>query len=63
MGFFVLLHGRFSGLGKGVPNWIVVDIVRMENGVLSEHWDVIQDEASRAESKSGLPVFGDSFGA
>ena len=62
-GDFVLLHGRFSGLGEGVPNWIVVDIVRMENGVLAEHWDVIQDEASRDESKSGLPMFGDSFGA
>ncbi len=62
-GDFVLLHGRFSGLGEGVPNWIVVDIVRMENGVLAEHWDVIQDEASREESKSGLPMFGDSFGA
>ena len=62
-GDFVLLHGRFSGLGEGAPNWVVVDIVRMENGVLAEHWDVIQDEASRAESKSGLPMFGDSFGA
>src|SRR5208282_6682108 len=37
---FVLLHGRFSGLGEGAPNWVVVDIVRMENGVLAEHWDV-----------------------
>ena len=45
------------------PNWIVVDIVRMENGALAEHWDVVQDEASREESKSGLPMFGDSFGA
>jgi predicted SnoaL-like aldol condensation-catalyzing enzyme len=62
-GEFVLLHGRFSGLGEGVLNWIVVDIVRMENGVLAERWDVIQDEASRAESKSGYPMFGDSFGA
>ena len=60
-GDFVLLHGRFSGLGKGVPNWVVVDIVRMENGVLAEHWDVIQDEATRAQSKSGNPMFGDEF--
>jgi len=35
----------------------------MENGLLAEHWDVIQDEASRADSKSGLPMFGNSFGA
>jgi predicted SnoaL-like aldol condensation-catalyzing enzyme len=60
-GDFVLLHGRFSGLGEGVPNWVVVDIVRMQNGVLAEHWDVIQDEATRAQSKSGNPMFGDEF--
>ena len=60
-GDFVMLHGRFSGLGPGIPNWIVVDIVRIENGVLAEHWDVIQDEATRKSSKSGLPMFGDKF--
>jgi hypothetical protein len=26
-----------------------------------EHWDVIQDEATRETSKSGLPMFGDKF--
>jgi predicted SnoaL-like aldol condensation-catalyzing enzyme len=61
-GDFVMLHGRFSGLGPGIPNWIVVDIVRLEEGVLAEHWDVIQDEATRESSKSGLPMFGDRFG-
>ncbi|HEY2569590.1 MAG TPA: ester cyclase [Candidatus Udaeobacter sp.] len=61
-GDFLMLHGRFSGLGPGIPNWIVVDIVRVENGVLAEHWDVIEDEATRATSKSGLPMFGDRFG-
>ena len=60
-GDFVMLHGRFSGLGPGIPNWIVVDIVRVENGVLAEHWDVIEDEATRAKPKSGLPMFGDKF--
>lgn len=61
-GDFVMLHGRFSGLGPGIPNWIVVDIVRVETGVLAEHWDVIQDEATQASSKSGFPMFGDRFG-
>jgi predicted SnoaL-like aldol condensation-catalyzing enzyme len=56
-----MLHGRFSGLGEGVPSWIVVDIVRMEGGLLAEHWDVIQDEATRAQSKSGNPMFGTTF--
>jgi predicted SnoaL-like aldol condensation-catalyzing enzyme len=60
-GDFLMLHGRFSGLGPGLPNWIVVDIVRLENGVLAEHWDVIEDEATLASSKSGLPMFGDEF--
>jgi predicted SnoaL-like aldol condensation-catalyzing enzyme len=60
-GDFLTLHGRFSGRGRGIPNWIVVDIVRVENGVLAEHWDVIQDEATKEQSKSGNPMFGDSF--
>jgi predicted SnoaL-like aldol condensation-catalyzing enzyme len=59
-GDYVLLHGRFSGIGLPV-NWVVVDIVRIEDGKLAEHWDVIQDEASRASSKSGLPMFGSEF--
>ena len=56
----VIVHGRYSGLGQPA-NWIVADIVRMKDGVLAEHWDVIQDEASRSSSKSGLPMFGDKF--
>ena len=59
-GDFVILHGRFSGHGLS-RNWIVADIVRLEDGVLVEHWDVIQDEVTEAESKSGLPMFGASF--
>jgi predicted SnoaL-like aldol condensation-catalyzing enzyme len=59
---FVILHGRFSGHGLPAA-WVVADIVRMENGVLAEHWDVIQDEATREQSRSGLPMFGDRFPA
>ena len=59
-GDFVMVHGRFSGMGLPV-NWIVVDILRIEGGVLAEHWDIIQDEATRGSSKSGLPMFGDQF--
>ena len=61
-GDFVIVHGRFSGFGQPV-NWIAADIVRLENGLLVEHWDVIQDEATRESSKSGLPMFGDTFSA
>ena len=59
-GDFVIVHGRFSGFGTPV-NWIAADILRIVDGILVEHWDVIQDEASRASSKSGLPMFGDTF--
>jgi len=45
-GEFVILHGRFSGFGAPA-NWIVADIVRVRDGNLIEHWDVIQDEAQR----------------
>jgi predicted SnoaL-like aldol condensation-catalyzing enzyme len=59
-GEFVIVHGRFSGLG--LPrNWIAADVVRIADGVLAEHWDVIEDEANRVESKSGLPMFGTRF--
>jgi predicted SnoaL-like aldol condensation-catalyzing enzyme len=59
-GDYVIVHGRFSGNGRPVA-WVAADIVRIENGMLAEHWDVLQDEASQAESKSGLPMFGNHF--
>jgi len=59
-GDFVIVHGRFSNFGLPV-NWIAADILRIENGILVEHWDVIQDEVTRESSKSGLPMFGDKF--
>ncbi|SRR6266404_7218676 len=58
----VIVHGRFSDFGAPV-NWIAADIVRMKDGILVEHWDVIQDEASRESSKSGRPMFGEKFPA
>jgi len=59
-GDYVILHGRFTNIGQPA-NWIAADIVRIENGLLAEHWDVIQDEATREDSKSGLPMFKDEF--
>ena len=61
-GDFVIVHGRFSGFGAPV-NWIAADILRIEDGILVEHWDVIQDEATKEQSKSKAPMFGESFGA
>jgi predicted SnoaL-like aldol condensation-catalyzing enzyme len=57
---FVIVHGRFSGFGAMV-NWIAADIVRIQDGTLVEHWDIIQDEATEAQSKSKAPMFGDRF--
>jgi monoterpene epsilon-lactone hydrolase len=59
---YVILHGRFSNHGRPV-NWVVADIVRVADGKLAEHWDVIQDEADETQSQSGLPMFGDTFPA
>src|SRR6204780_3114030 len=56
-GDFVIVHGRFSGFRAPV-NWIAAEIVRIQNEILAEHWDVIQDEATEEQSKSGAPMFG-----
>ncbi len=59
-GDYVIVHGRFSNTGRP-KNWIAADVVRVADGVLAEHWDVLQDEATEAESQSGLPMFGTKF--
>jgi predicted SnoaL-like aldol condensation-catalyzing enzyme len=38
-------------------NWIAADILHINDGVLLDHWDVIQDEAIKEQ----LPMFGDKF--
>src|ERR1700745_501751 len=59
-GDLVIVHGRFTGFGAPV-NWIAADILRIQNGILVEHWDVIQDEATEQQSVSKLPMFGTTF--
>ena len=59
-GDVVVVHGRFSGFGAPV-NWIAADIVRIQNGILVEHWDVIQDEVTEEQSISKRPMFGTTF--
>jgi predicted SnoaL-like aldol condensation-catalyzing enzyme len=56
---YVIVHGRFSGFGAVA--WITADILRVEDGVFVEHWDVIQDEVTQDQSKSGRPMFGQRF--
>ena len=59
-GNFVIVHGRFSGFGAPA-NWIAADVVRLKDGILVEHWDVIEDEATEHQSMSKAPMFGDTF--
>ena len=58
-GDYVMAHGRYTR--PDGPNWIVVDVMRVKDGIFEEHWDVIQDEATKEQSKSGLPMFGNEF--
>jgi predicted SnoaL-like aldol condensation-catalyzing enzyme len=40
---------------------VAADILRLSDGILIEHWDVIQDETTQLQSKSGAPMFGSQF--
>ena len=51
-GDYVIAHGRFSGNGREVA-WIAANIVRFEDGKLAEHWDVLQDEATKTSRRAG----------
>ena len=64
-GDYVIIHGRFSGNGRPVA-WIAADILRIENGRLAEHWDVLQDERPKPNRKAAcrclaaiFPIEGD----
>ncbi len=61
-GDYVMLHGRFTGNGQPRA-FVAADVLRIANGLLAEHWDVLQNEVTREESKSGLPMFGSCFAA
>jgi predicted SnoaL-like aldol condensation-catalyzing enzyme len=56
----VIVHARIPGNGRP-RNWIVATILRIEDGRIAEQWQVIQDEASQADTRSGHPLFGDKF--
>jgi predicted SnoaL-like aldol condensation-catalyzing enzyme len=58
-GDLVVLHGRYIRPGKAA--WIAADVVRVEDGLLAEHWDLIEDEATHETSLSGGPMFGTAF--
>lgn len=54
-GDIVTLHGRY--LGWGPKPMIAVDIFRVRDGRLVEHWDVIQPEVPADQTRSGNAMF------
>jgi predicted SnoaL-like aldol condensation-catalyzing enzyme len=57
---FVWVHSRYTSSASPAV-LIGVDILRIEDGKFVEHWDVLQDEATRGESAGGHPMFGNTF--
>ena len=52
-GDLVAVHGRITGMGP--TPMIAIDIYRVEDGKIAEHWDVIQPEV--LDTMSGNPMF------
>ena len=54
-GDYVIAHGRFSGIGRPAA-WIAADVIRFEDGVLREHWDVLQEigDPKKAAHANGM---------
>src|ERR1700746_2496579 len=54
-GDLVMVHGRYTGWGP--KPMIAVDIFRLKGGKVVEHWDVMQEEVSAANTASGNAMF------
>lgn len=54
-GAYVVIHGRIRGWAP-VPQ-VVTDIFRIEDGLLAEHWDVLQDEVVADAAHAGTAMF------
>lgn len=54
-GNLVAIHGRIRGWAE-TPQ-AVVDIFRVENGQLAEHWDVLQNEVPSTAAVGGASMF------
>ena len=50
-GDYVIIHGRYIGWGS--KPLVAVDIFRVANGKIAEHWDVMQEEVPAAQSANG----------
>ena len=51
----VMVHGRYTGWGP--KPMIAVDIFRVEDGKVAEHWAVMQEEVPATSTASGNPMF------
>jgi predicted SnoaL-like aldol condensation-catalyzing enzyme len=54
-GDLVMVHGRYTGWGP--KPMVAVDIFRLEDGKVVEHWDVLQEEVPTANTASGNAMF------
>lgn len=54
-GEFVMVHGRYTGFGP--KPMIAVDIFRVKDSKLAEHWDVLQEEVPADSTASKNPMF------
>ena len=54
-GDYVGIHGRY--IGWGPKPVVAVDIFRVANGRIAEHWDVMQEEVPAAQSANGNSMF------
>jgi len=50
-----MVHGRYTGWGP--KPMVAVDIFRIENGKVVEHWDVMQEEVPADQSANGHAMF------
>jgi predicted SnoaL-like aldol condensation-catalyzing enzyme len=54
-GDLVMVHGRYVGWGP--KPMIAVDIFRVKDGKVVEHWDVLQEEVLPTKTASGNAMF------
>jgi|SRR5882757_8617949 len=54
-GEYVMIHGRYEGWGE--KPMIAVDIFKVTNGKISEHWDVMQEEITADKTANGNAMF------
>jgi len=54
-GDLVMVHGRYTGWGP--KPMVAVDIFRVKDGKVVEHWDVMQEEVPPADTASGHAMF------